>query len=79
MGLASHRIPPGWRPSSPEALRLAATVRSARLTLLCGTPESETTPLLTDGLLPLLHRRAAELQAEHAEAHGYPRRDSIIR
>jgi hypothetical protein len=26
-----------------------------------------------------LHRRAADLQAEHAAAHGYPRRDSSIR
>lgn len=60
MAVPAHRRAVAWRPASPEALRLAGALRTARLTLLRAGPGAHTTPLLTEGLLPLLHRRATD-------------------
>ena len=60
MRAPSYRPAFAWRPASPEAVRLAGALRSSRLTLLYGSVDSSTTALLTEGLLPLLHRRASD-------------------
>jgi len=47
-----------WRPTSLPALWLAQTLRAQRLTLLIGEAGAGKTAMITEGLLPLLHRRA---------------------
>ena len=73
MAVPAHRRAVSWRPASPEALRLAGALRTARLTLLRAGPGSDTTPLLTEGLLPLLHRRATD-----ASVVAAPTNDAVL-
>ena len=49
-----------WNPGSPEAQALAEALRSCRLTLLVGEAGAGKSALLSDGVMPLLRRRAGD-------------------
>ena len=62
---------PDWHPASPQARWLATCVRSTRLTLAAGAPES-VTELLAAGVLPLLGRRSDDAGAkDNADREGH--------
>jgi len=61
-----------WTPATPEAQRLADALRHCRLTLLYAAAGAGKTALLVHGLLPSLHRRAADA------AVGAPRPEPTV-
>ena len=59
-----------WRPSAPEARRLAASIRSERLTVVIGSPQTQVTALLIGGVFPLLGRRSVDALGAAPGAEG---------
>lgn len=57
---ASLAAPGVWADLDADARRLTDALRGGRLTVLVGAPRSGKSTLLVTGVLPLLHRRAAD-------------------